>query len=180
MRNQNKTKTNTEFGKKNVMEIHIDSIKDHIYQIVQSLPGQVDQETKERANQLIRNNIEQLDSVSKTIQTEEELKILFSYQQNYLNLIREFKEEIKFLNTTQEDLRKERSKFFSNTLEEVNESLKKSSIDEKLTQQWTQQLVDSYTDSLDTSSELVRTKVMETVEEMKNKSEELQNNVKKH
>ena len=108
------------------------------------------------------------------------MKILFSYQQNYLNLIREFKEEIKFLNTTQEDLRKERSKFFSNTLEEVNESLKKSSIDEKLTQQWTQQLVDSYTDSLDTSSELVRTKVMETVEEMKNKSEELQNNVKKH
>ncbi len=38
------------------------------------------------------------------------LEVLYSFEKNYLELIKSYKEEIKFASTLQEDLRKERSK----------------------------------------------------------------------
>lgn len=44
------------------------------------------------------------------------LEILYTYEKNYLELVKDFKEEIKFASSIQEDLRKERAKFFAETL----------------------------------------------------------------
>ncbi|EQB5732473.1 nickel transporter, partial [Enterobacter hormaechei] len=54
------------------------------------------------------------------------LEVLYSFEKNYLELIKSYKEEIKFASTLQEDLRKERSKFFSETLKEVSLTLSES------------------------------------------------------
>jgi len=56
--------------------------------------------------------------------------------------------------------------------------LKNSSIDDKTSQIWLQQLVDTYTKSLDTSNNLVDIEVINTVEKIRNKSTKVSNNVK--
>lgn len=159
-------------------DLQIETILANINQLIDNLPSEINDEGKEYTKKLLKSNIEQLNIVNNLSVVNEELKMLFSYQENYLKLIREFKEEIKFLNTTQEDLRKERSKFFSQTLQEVNESLKNSSIDEKTSQVWIQQLVDSYSKSINTSSNLVSSEVTNTVEKMRNKSVKLSEKIK--
>ena len=57
---------------------------------------------------------------------QEKLKVLYEYEKNYLELIKEYKEEIKFAAALQEDLRKERTKFFSEALKEVSQTLKEA------------------------------------------------------
>lgn len=49
-----------------------------------------------------------------------ELQILFEYENHYLELIKEYKEEIKFSASLQEDLRRERSQFFTQILSPTN------------------------------------------------------------
>lgn len=164
---------------KSLSEIRQEQIKDIIISNIESLPENTNKESVSHLVKIVKSNLEQLEDISDISQKSEELRILHNYQENYLKLIREYKEEIKFLNTTQEDLRKERSKFFSQTLEEVNESLKKSSINDELSQKWTQELVSSYTNSLNTSSELVDSQVLDAVEEIKKRSIKLTENVKK-
>ena len=47
------------------------------------------------------------------------LELLYEYEKHYLELIKGYKEEIKFASALQEDLRRERSQFFTQTLKEV-------------------------------------------------------------
>jgi hypothetical protein len=88
-------------------------------------------------------------------QAREKLELLFNYEKNYLMLIKEFKEEIKFASAMQEDLRKERSKFFAEILDDVYSTLNKAQIKPEITDQWVHELVSSYTKSLDVSSDLL-------------------------
>jgi 6-pyruvoyl-tetrahydropterin synthase len=93
----------------------------------------------------------------------EKLEILYSYEKNYLMLVKEFKEEIKFASSIQEDLRKERAKFFAETLKEVSETLKKSEVSSEVASKWVEELVNSYTKSLDLSSGLIEEHTIETI-----------------
>ncbi|KAB8308945.1 nickel transporter [Rahnella sp. Lac-M11] len=85
----------------------------------------------------------------------ERLNVIYTYERNYLELLKEFKEEIKFAGTLQEDLRKERAKFFSGVLDEVSNTLKNSQVDDRVAASWIKELVSSYTKSLDVSEGLV-------------------------
>jgi len=85
----------------------------------------------------------------------ERLNVIYTYERNYLELLKEFKEEIKFAGTLQEDLRKERAKFFSGVLDEVSNTLKNSQVEDNVAACWIKELVNSYTKSLDVSEGLI-------------------------
>lgn len=100
------------------------------------------------------------------------LQMLFEYEKNYLTLIKEFKEEIKFIGSIQEDLRKERAKFFSDTLREVSNAMKDSQVSTDVANQWIQELVNSYTKSLDVSAALIEEHTFDTIGNIRNKAKE--------
>ena len=91
------------------------------------------------------------------------LELLFEYEKHYLELIKDYKEEIKFSASLQEDLRRERSQFFTQILREVSETLKKADVDSKVASQWTQDLVDSYTKSIELSGDLAKTHAIDVI-----------------
>ena len=91
------------------------------------------------------------------------LEILYEYERHYLELIKEYKEEIKFSASLQEDLRRERSQFFTQILREVSETLKNADVDSKVASQWTQDLVDSYTKSIELSGDLAKTHAIDVI-----------------
>ena len=98
------------------------------------------------------------------------LDILFEYEKHYLNLIKEFKEEIKFATNLQEDLRKERSKFFAETLKEVSDTLRSAEVDSKVASKWIEELVSSYTKSLDLSGDLATENTIDIIGSIREQS----------
>jgi hypothetical protein len=94
-------------------------------------------------------------------ETKAKLELLYQYEKHYLELIKEYKEEIKFANSLQEDLRRERSQFFTQTLKEVIQTMKTAEVDKTVSAQWIQELVASYTKSIDLSGDLAKTHVIE-------------------
>lgn len=95
--------------------------------------------------------------------TKAKLELLFQYEKHYLELIKTYKEEIKFASSLQEDLRRERSQFFTQTLREVVQTLQTQEIDKKVASQWIEELVASYTKSIDLSSDLAKTHVVQVL-----------------
>jgi len=97
----------------------------------------------------------------------EKLGIMYDYEKQYLALLKEYKEEIKFVVNLQEELRKERTKFFSESLKEVAEALKEAQVDNDVASLWIKELVKSYTSSLDISSNLMDENVTGIFAELK-------------
>lgn len=108
-----------------------------------------------------------------------QLYIYYEYEKHYLDMLKEYKEEIKFASTLQEDLRKERANFFSEKLKEVSATLKDTGVDDKVRGEWIKELVKSYTGSLDISEKLVEEHVVETVNDIKGKEKEIVEQIKK-
>lgn len=128
---------------------------------------EIDDEVKET---LKKNILFKLESYISTAQLKERLAILYQYESNYLSLIKDYKEEIKFAGTLQEDLRKERAKFFSVTLKEVSSSLKDSQVESDVASLWIKELVNSYTKSLDVSAGLVEERTFDTIGKIRNQA----------
>lgn len=104
---------------------------------------------------------------------EEKLRIVSEYDKHYLQLMREYKEEIQFSCTLQEEIRKERAKFFSETLSAVSKTLKDSDVDSMVASKWLEELVHSYTRSLDLSQDLVKENVMDVIGSLRKNSKEV-------
>ena len=102
--------------------------------------------------------------------TSAKLQILYEYEKHYLELIKSYKEEIKFANTLQEDLRRERSQFFTQTLKEVMQTMKNAEIEKEVSAKWIADLVESYTKSIDLSGDLAKTHVIEVFSLLKNEA----------
>ena len=108
-----------------------------------------------------------------------QLNIYYEYEKHYLDMLKEYKEEIKFASTLQEDLRKERANFFSEKLKEVSATLKDTGVDDKVRGEWIKELVKSYTGSLDISEKLVEEHVVERINDIKGKQKEIVEQIKK-
>jgi len=93
----------------------------------------------------------------------ERLAVRFEYEKHYLDLLKSHKEEIKFAASLQEDLRKERAKFFAETLREVSKTLSDAQVAPEVASNWLKELVDSYTASLNVSSGLVEEHTLDTI-----------------
>lgn len=130
---------------------------------------EMDATAKESIKKSILINFNEYVATSKI---KERLSILFEYEKNYLGLIKEYKEEIKFVGTLQEDLRKERAKFFSDTLREVSSAMKESQVPSEVASKWIEELVNSYTKSLDVSSGLVEEHTFDTIGNIRNQAKE--------
>lgn len=107
----------------------------------------------------------------------QKLNLFYTFEKNYLELIKEHKEEIKFVHSVQEDLRRERSNFFTQILKDASESLKKAEIDSKIASTWLQELVSCYTKSLNLSNEIVSTHAVDIIGELRSKKSEALNSV---
>lgn len=112
---------------------------------------------------IIKSITLQIDDYTTLANLKAKLAVLFEYEKNYLELIKTYKEEIKFAGSLQEDLRKERAKFFSETLKEVSSTLNESQVDQAVTSLWLKELVDSYTKSLDLSSSLIEEHTLDMI-----------------
>ncbi len=109
---------------------------------------------------------------------QEKLKVLYEYEKNYLELLKNYKEEIKFAANLQEDLRKERTKFFSESLKDVSQTLKEAQVDSKVASVWIQELVDSFTKSLDLSSGLIEEHTLDMIGEIRKEAKKEAKEVK--
>ena len=129
----------------------------------------IDKNIKETIKKTIVLNFDEHLATSKF---KERLQLLYEYEKNYRTLIKEYKEEIKFVGSIQEDLRKERAKFFSDTLQEVSAALKDSQVSSDVASQWIQELVNSYTKSLDVSSGLVEEHTFDTIGDIRKQAKD--------
>ncbi len=136
----------------------MENITTSIFNILSSV--EMDENAKKLLMRRIEFNIKEKVDLSSL---KEKLDVLYNYEKNYLMLVKEFKEEIKFASAIQEDLRKERAKFFAETLKEVSDTLKKSEVSSEVASKWIEELVNSYTKSLDLSSGLIEEHTLETI-----------------
>jgi phospholipid N-methyltransferase len=144
------------------------SIKEEIEEVLDTLDSQeLDESGKERLTQAVFTYLKQKDREK----LEERLRILYEYQEKYLDLVQEYKEEIKFVNTIQEDLRRERAQFFSQTLKEVSSTLEQAQIGDEVAEEWIRELVGSYTSSLDVGRDLAKSRVSNMVGKLRKRTE---------
>lgn len=136
----------------------MENITTSIYNILSNV--EMDENTKKLLIRSLELSIKEKVDLSSL---KEKLDVLYNYEKNYLMLVKEFKEEIKFASAIQEDLRKERAKFFAETLKEVSDTLKKSEVSSEVASKWIEELVNSYTKSLDLSSGLIEEHTLETI-----------------
>lgn len=94
---------------------------------------------------------------------DKKLEILYNHEKHLLDILKEYKEEIKFASSLQAEIRKEESTFFASTLKEVCTSLKETQVDPKFQVQWIFDLVSSYTSSLKLSSKLAEEHVINLI-----------------
>lgn len=127
---------------------------------------------------IVQNLYSKVESVVNLSTLQEKLKVLYEYEKNYLGLLKEYKEEIKFATDIQEDLRKERTKFFSESLKEVSQTLKEAQVDSKVASVWIKELVDSYTNSLDLSSGLIEEHTLDMIGEIRQEAKKEAQTVK--
>ncbi len=106
---------------------------------------------------------------------EKKLQTLYDHEKHYLDILKEYKEEIKFAASLQADIRKEESMFFSSTLRDVCNSLKETKIKEEYQSQWIYDLVTSYTSSLKLSSKLAEEHVINLLGEIQKEASEIIN-----
>jgi|LakMenEpi03Aug12_release.lakeMendotaPanAssembly.Ray.scaffolds.fasta_scaffold188536_3 hypothetical protein len=140
----------------------IEQYKPTINNIIQSVPMEATMSEKSKVEE---NTIEEheLEMPDELAETEAKLELLYQYERHYLELIKEYKEEIKFANTLQEDLRRERSQFFTQTLKEIVQTMKGAEVDKNVAAQWLEDLVSSYSKSIDLSSDLAKTHVIQVL-----------------
>lgn len=124
---------------------------------------------KERAN-YVTNQIQRMLS---TDFLKERLNIFYEYEKHYLEILKQYKEELKFAAALQEDIRKERSKFFAETLKEVSTTLKSTGVSAEIQNEWIKELVASYTKSLDLSSGLVEEQIIDTLGDIKKEEKQI-------
>lgn len=140
-----------------------DGLKEQLeYYISSELATNYPEATSLESNTNLAKNItKKLLEMSSNALLRERLEILHEYEKHYLDLIKDYKEEIKFAAALQEDIRKERAKFFSETLKDVSSTLKSTEADKEVIKEWTRDLVSSYTKSLDVTSKLASEQVQE-------------------
>ena len=141
------TKSNNEQSKSNI-EIITDILQKHLSNLT---PDKI---TPDSIKQIVQFATNETANAISNNQLKERLEILYDFETKYLDLTKNYKEEIKFAANLQEDLRKERSKFFSETLKEVYKTLEEVKVEKNAIDLWITELVSSYTKSLDVSVDL--------------------------
>ncbi len=134
-----------------------DDVENNTGSVGQAYIAHIAEQTTEKVVDLVTNPL-----------LRERLEILYEFQKHNLDILKDYKEEIKFAATLQEDIRKERAKFFAETLKDVSGTLKETGVDEDVKSRWIQELVSSYTQSLDMSGRLIKDNTIDTIDNINN------------
>ena len=108
---------------------------------------------------LTKRLIEKVDNTSR----DKNLTILYNHEKHLLDILKDYKEEIKFASSLQAEIRKEEASFFSSTLKEVCNSLKETQVSTQCQAAWILDLVSSYTSSLKLSNKLAEGHVINLI-----------------
>lgn len=146
-----------------------DLLKDYLKDLIESVKKKPDMDGDQVINAISKQLQPKIDRVYSNVLLKERLQILYDFQKQNLEILKDYKEEIKFAAALQEDIRKERAKFFAETLKEVAGSLKETGVEDKVKSQWIKELVSSYTQSLDLSNNLVKENTMDITDEINEK-----------
>jgi hypothetical protein len=149
-----------------LVNVTIDDMLQHVKNQINNSASQDTKLNDEEQNRLlleIASQLSEQQTPEGLLETKAKLDLLYQYEKHYLDLIKEYKEEIKFAASLQEDLRRERSQFFTQTLKDVMQTMKTAEVDKAVSARWVEDLVASYTKSLDLSSDLAKTHVVEVL-----------------
>ena len=124
--------------------------------------------TDERSQYISRQILEKVENPLR----DKKLTILYNHEKHFLDILKDYKEEIKFASSLQADIRKEEATFFASTLKEVCNSLKETQVDPKFQAQWIFDLVSSYTSSLRLSSKLAEEHIINLIGEIQKEASE--------
>lgn len=135
----------------------------------------IEKECDNTANQICKHYEELLENEKKNNNpVRVKLSTLYEHEKHLLDLLKDYKEEIKFAISLQTELRKEQANFFSSTLKEVCNSLKDEQISKECAKKWIEDLVASYTSSLKLSYQLTDENIMTSIGNIK---EEINNTI---
>lgn len=135
----------------------------------------IEKECDNTANQICKHYEELLENEKKNNNpVRVKLSTLYEHEKHLLDLLKGYKEEIKFAISLQTELRKEQANFFSSTLKEVCDSLKDEQISKECAKKWIEDLVASYTSSLKLSYQLTDENIMTSIGNIK---EEINNTI---
>lgn len=128
----------------------------------------IEKECDNTANQVTKHYEELLEDEKKNNNPiRVKLSTLYEHEKHLLDLLKDYKEEIKFAISLQTELRKEQANFFSSTLKEVCNSLKDEQISKECAKKWIEDLVASYTSSLKLSYQLTDENIMTSIGNIK-------------
>jgi len=114
---------------------------------------------------------EALSQYTTRVNLKDTLSILYEFGEKNLELIKNHTDEIKFATSVQQEIRKERAQFFSQTLKEVSVTLREAQVDDKIASKWLVELVKCYTESLGQSSSLVQDYTVDLVATIRQETE---------
>ena len=135
----------------------------------------IEKECNNTANQICKHYEKVLEDEKKNNNpVSVKLSNLYEHEKHLLDLLKDYKEEIKFAISLQTELRKEQANFFSSTLKEVCNSLKDEQISKECAKKWIEDLVASYTSSLKLSYQLTDENIMTSIGNIK---EEINNTI---
>lgn len=109
----------------------------------------------------------QVDSVHENVQS------LMKCQHEYMKLIKEYKEEIEFINQKIRDLRKEEVEFYEKKLHEVEQIMRDDEVDEQIRKAWMNDLENSMKISFEMSHRLLNDFYILGLDEFNSKADAL-------
>lgn len=90
----------------------------------------------------------------------------------HMELVHDYKEEIKFLSDLLEKTRKERTEFFGKTLLEIRKSIEGNGVSKEISEEWLRALEENMRNSFNMSDALIRHYFTKNLEEFAKKYNE--------
>ena len=141
-------------------------LKAKFSELMSYFPEENQKEVLNKTDNLTKATTNEIVEKAEAPMLQKKLDTLYEHEKHYLEILKEYKEEIKFASSLQADIRKEEAAFFSSTLKDVCNSLKETQISKEYQSQWIYDLVTSYTSSLKLSSKLAEEHVINLLGEI--------------
>lgn len=95
------------------------------------------------------------------------IQVLFDYEKHYMDLVRKYSNEIKFIEDMLSDYRQEQIKFYAETLPKLKKINEDSGIDEEMKRTWLSRLTNNMDKSFQMSDTLINEFVTKKLQEFK-------------
>jgi len=106
------------------------------------------------------------------------IQVLYEYEKHYLEMIKKYSEEIKFIQNMLSDFRKEKEEFYQKVLPDINKKLSENDgIDKEMKKNWLNRLSTNIERSFKFSETLINDYAVKNLDEFKQAVNEKLNNI---